>query len=55
MARPFSFKLPEEAHDPEPPPFLGTWNVVYAAVLGWLLVLILVFAAFTRYFSRFYL
>ena len=49
------FKLPVETHDPEPPPILGKWNVVYAVVLGWLLFLILVFAAFTRYFSRFYL
>jgi hypothetical protein len=32
----------------EPPPFLGTWSRVYAAVLVYLVVLILLFAIFTR-------
>lgn len=48
------FRLPPEAHDPEPPPFFGRWNVVYAVVLGWLVFLIVVFAAFTRYFSGYF-
>lgn len=44
-------KLPPETHDNEPPPFLGTWLNVYLMVLGWLVVLILIFYAFTRYFA----
>jgi len=35
----------------EPPPFLGTWPRVYAAVLIYLAVLIVLFYAFTRFFS----
>jgi hypothetical protein len=34
-------------HD-EPPPFLGTWQRLYAAVLIYLAVLIAAFYAFTR-------
>jgi hypothetical protein len=44
-------RLPPDAHDPEPPPFLGTWPRVYALVLVWLGFLILLFYAFTRYFA----
>ena len=35
----------------EPPPFLGTWRRVYAAVLIYLASLILLFYEFTRMFS----
>ncbi len=35
----------------ELPPFLNTWRKMYAAVLVNLLVLILLFHAFTRYFA----
>ncbi len=35
----------------EPPPFLGTWKRVYAAVLVYLAVLIGVFYLFTRAFA----
>ncbi|HOK44636.1 MAG TPA: hypothetical protein PLA43_08260 [Bryobacteraceae bacterium] len=35
----------------EPPPFLGTWRRVYAAVLLYLASLILLFYIFTRVFS----
>ena len=35
----------------EPPPFLGSWPRVYAAVLGWLLFLIVLFYIFARAFS----
>lgn len=35
----------------ERPPFLGTWNRVYALVIGTLLGLILFFYLFTRYFQ----
>jgi hypothetical protein len=34
-----------------PPPFLGTWNRVYAAVLVYLALLILAFYVFTRVFE----
>jgi hypothetical protein len=36
----------------EPPPFLGTWSRVYAAVLVYLVVVIAVFHAFTRAYNR---
>jgi hypothetical protein len=45
------FRLPPEAYDSEPPPFLGTWGKVYAFVLAWLALLICLFYAFTRYFA----
>ena len=32
----------------EPPPFLGTWNRIYTAVLIYLAALIAAFYAFTR-------
>jgi len=35
----------------EPPPFLGTWPRVYAAVLIYLASLIALFYLFTRLFS----
>ncbi|MFN7997957.1 MAG: hypothetical protein U0Q18_30335 [Bryobacteraceae bacterium] len=35
----------------EPPPFLGTWQRVYAAVVLYLAVLICACYAFTRVFS----
>lgn len=43
-------RLPEEIVD-EPPPFLGTWPRVYAVVLAYLAVLIVVFYAFTRAYA----
>ena len=36
----------------EPPPFLGTWKRVYAAVLVWLAMLIVLLTAFTANFNR---
>jgi hypothetical protein len=35
----------------EPPPFLGAWPCVYAAVLVYLAALIVLFYVFTRNFS----
>jgi hypothetical protein len=35
----------------EPPPFLGSWGRLYAAVLGWLAVLIVLFYIITVSFS----
>ena len=35
----------------DPPPFLGTWNRIYAAVILYLLLLIVLFYAFMRWFS----
>jgi hypothetical protein len=34
----------------DPPPFLGTWPRVYAAVLGWLALLVLLMRAFTQFY-----
>ena len=34
--------------DEEPPPFLGTWPRLYAAIAGYLAVLITLFYLFTR-------
>ena len=43
---------PDRAHLPdEPPPFLGTWPRVYAAILVYLAALITLFYVFTRMFS----
>jgi hypothetical protein len=39
-------------HDEEPPPFLGTWKRVYAAVLFYLTVLIVLFLWFTLAWNR---
>lgn len=35
----------------EPPPILGSWSRLYAAVLGWLALLILLFYLFARRFA----
>ena len=35
----------------EPPPFLGTWGRVYAAVVAYLILLIALFRWFTRAFA----
>lgn len=35
----------------EPPPFLGSWGRLYAAVLGWLALLVLLFYFLTARFS----
>jgi len=46
-----SFERPPEQLKPisdEPPPFLGSWPRVYAAVLGWLVVLILLLFTFAK-------
>jgi hypothetical protein len=44
-------KLPPEIRDCEPPPILGRWRNMNAVVLAWLAILILLFYAFTQYFS----
>jgi hypothetical protein len=36
----------------EPPPFLGRWPRVYAAVVAWLAALIALFYLFARTFNR---
>ncbi len=39
--------------DPEePPPILGTWARVYAVVIGWIVVLMLLFFWFTKTWNR---
>lgn len=42
---------PDNQDTHELPPVLNTWRKMYAAVLVNLLVLILLFHAFTRYFA----
>lgn len=33
------------------PPFVKTWQQFYRLLIGWLVLLILIFYAFTRYFQ----
>jgi hypothetical protein len=42
--------LPPETAD-DPPPILGTWKRVYTFVLCFLALVIVLFYAFTRFFS----
>jgi len=47
--------LPPTRTDPvgdEPPPFLGSWRRVYAAIVIYLAVIILLFQLFTAAFNR---
>ena len=41
-------KLPEREVRDEPPPFLGRWPRVYAAVVAWLALLIALFYWFAQ-------
>ncbi len=43
--------LPERRAVEEPPPFLGTWPRVYAAVVIYLITLIVLFSIFSRVFT----
>lgn len=43
-------ELPVRRVSDEPPPFLGRWGRVYAVILGYLLVLILILYGVTRHF-----
>jgi len=43
--------LERALHEDEPPPFLRSWPRVYAAVLGYLAILILLLYAVTRFLS----
>jgi hypothetical protein len=36
----------------EPPPFLGTWNRLYSAIVLYLVAVIVLFYWFTRAFNR---
>lgn len=40
-----------KTYDEERPPFFGKWGRFYAAVAGWLVLLIVLFYLFTRHFS----
>lgn len=33
------------------PPFLGTWNNVYALIIGWLVITMILFYIFTNSFK----
>ncbi|MDF2456964.1 MAG: hypothetical protein K0R51_2957 [Cytophagaceae bacterium] len=39
------------SHEEEKPPFLGSWNNVYALVIGSLVCMIVLFYLFTQYFA----
>jgi hypothetical protein len=43
----------EERSDAEPPGLLGcrTWRGLYLIVLGWFVLLVVLFAAFSRFYS----
>jgi hypothetical protein len=43
--------LERAMHEDEPPPFLGSWPRVYAAVIGYLAILILLLYAVTRFLN----
>ena len=45
--------IPEDPHSipDEPPPILGTWSRVYAAVLIYLAIVVTLFYVFTRSFA----
>jgi hypothetical protein len=42
---------PDRSEREEPPPFLGSWRRVYAAVIVWLALLIVLFYGFSRRFA----
>ena len=44
-------RLPPEVYGSEPPPILRRWRYINTIVLLWLALLIVLFYAFTRYFS----
>ena len=46
--RPDEHKDDAPLTEEEPPPFGGSWRVLYAAVLAWLAVLVVLFYLFTR-------
>jgi len=39
------------SHKDDKPPFLGTWNNVYKLVIGSLIVVMILFYLFTKYFA----
>lgn len=41
----------QEEPEQELPPFVKTWRQFYRLLIGWLVFLILVFYAFTKYFQ----
>jgi hypothetical protein len=43
---------PRHIEPDEPPPFLGSWGRLYAAVAVYLVVVIVLFDLFTRAFNR---
>lgn len=42
---------PTEKEVQELPPFVKTWRQFYRLLIGWLVFLILIFYAFTKYFE----
>ncbi|WP_165500425.1 hypothetical protein [Pedobacter psychroterrae] len=44
-------KQPGQPEKQELPPFVKTWKQFYALLIGWLVLLVLLFYAFTKYFE----
>ena len=42
---------PTDKETQELPPFVKTWKQFYRLLIGWLVFLILIFYAFTKYFE----
>ena len=51
MPEPEAGQAPEKREE-EPPPFLGSWRNIYAAIALYLVALIALFTLFTRSFNR---
>ena len=43
--------MKKEQHDHDLPPFVKSWKQFYKLLIGWLVLLILVFYIFTIYFK----
>jgi len=43
--------MKKEQHDQDLPPFVKSWKQFYRLLVGWLVLLILVFYIFTIYFK----
>lgn len=44
-------KQTEHPEGQELPPFVKTWKQFYGLLIGWLVLLVLLFYAFTKYFE----
>lgn len=44
-------KPANQSEEQELPPFVKTWKQFYRLLIGWLVLLVLLFYAFTKYFE----